>query len=291
MALSFKQEYASQFRIASYASLASVTQFVMSGFLDVRLLTPAHYDNLTSFQVAILIIPLVATACLLFACLCLPRRPDVFIKDQVVDRQYTVSALSRFTFAWPGHLVKYIIKNPSIDVHELPRMDHYTRSENLLTKFSERSPAQALWRQIFGLHYITFAKHWILTATEALLNFVPKVSMYFILHSLERKQEGENIGIDNWIWTLILAVGLILSCWTGTWMRWVGDSQLALRIEAQLCAAVFAKSMLKKDTRGAENSTADEDGDEDWDEEEVDKEDSEQKGTQQWIINLMGIDA
>ncbi|EGE00342.1 multidrug resistance protein [Trichophyton tonsurans CBS 112818] len=293
MALSFKQEYASQFRIASYASLASVVQFVMSGFLDVRLLTPAHYDNLTSFQVAIWIIQLLATACLLFACLCLPRRPDVFIKDKVVDRQYTASALSRFTFAWPSHLVKYIIKNPSIDVHELPRMDHYTRSENLLTKFSERSPAQALWRQIFGLHYITFAKHWILTATEALLNFVPKVSMYFILHSLERKQEGENIGIDNWIWTLILAVGLILSCWTGTWMRWVGDSQLALRIEAQLCAAVFAKAMLKKDTRGAEKSTADEDGDEEVDgnEEETDIEDSEKKGTQQWIINLMGIDA
>lgn len=283
----------SQFRIASYASLASVVQFVMSGFLDVRLLTPAHYDNLTSFQVAIWIIQLLATACLLFACLCLPRRPDVFIKDKVVDRQYTASALSRFTFAWPSHLVKYIIKNPSIDVHELPRMDHYTRSENLLTKFSERSPAQALWRQIFGLHYITFAKHWILTATEALLNFVPKVSMYFILHSLERKQEGENIGIDNWIWTLILAVGLILSCWTGTWMRWVGDSQLALRIEAQLCAAVFAKAMLKKDTRGAEKSTADEDGDEEVDgnEEEADIEDSEKKGTQQWIINLMGIDA
>ncbi|EFR03018.1 multidrug resistance-associated protein 13 [Nannizzia gypsea CBS 118893] len=287
MALSFKHEYVNQFRLASYASLASVVQLVMSGFLDVRLLTPAHYDNLTNFQFAIWIIPFVATACLLVACLCLPRRPDVFIKDKVVDRQYTVSALSRFTFAWPGHLVKYIIKNPNIDIHELPRMDHYTRSENLLAKFSGRPAAQVLWRQIFSLHYITFIKHWILTATEALLNFVPKVSMYFILHALERRQAGENIGIDNWIWTLILAVGLILSCWTGTWMRWVGDSQLALRIEAQLCAAVFAKAMLKKDSKGGEKSTTDEDKDE----EELDGEDSDQKSTQQWIINLMGIDA
>jgi hypothetical protein len=133
-------------------------------------------------------------------------------------------------------------------------MDHLTRSENLREQFENMSRKGRLWQQIYFAHSAAFVRQWVLTLIQAVILFVPQFAMYQILKVLERRQSGEFVGYDAWIWVFALCTGLILNCWVSSWMDWVCLAQLGIRIEAQLSALIFSKAMQRKDVRGVQKS-------------------------------------
>lgn len=195
-----------------------------------------------------------ATASILCAYISLPRRPDVFKDGKMVDRQYTVSAFRRYVFAWPEHVLDFATKKRTVELKDLPRMDHLTRSENLREQFDNMSRKGRLWQQLYFAHSAAFVGQWVLTLLQAIILFVPQFAMYQILTTLERRQSGEFVGYDAWIWVFALCTGLILNCWVSSWMDWVSLAQLGVRIEAQLSALIFSKAMQRKDVRGVQKA-------------------------------------
>ncbi|KAK2747506.1 hypothetical protein FQN57_001998 [Myotisia sp. PD_48] len=262
--------------------------FLRNGGLFIAVGFPKLQTILSAIQ-------LIVSAALFCAYISLPRRPDVFIGEKLVDRQYTGSMISRMTFGWPKHLISFISKKPNVEIEDLPLMDHYTRSESLLEQFAS-SDRPKLWRHLLYMHYPILIEQWGLSALESVLTFLPQVSIYFILRSLERRQAGEDIGYDAWFSTLALGVGLLLSTWADTWKDWIGNAKLALRVEAQLSAAIFAKAMRKRDVKGVEKSMIEDDDDEDSDDDMstvpgMEEDSGDARRTYQWTINLIGIDS
>ncbi len=87
---------------STHSSLALVLSCILlaQGTSEAELLLRDH-PLLFAFQV----LNFASTVALAVASLTLPRRPDVYIDGKLVDRMYTVSAFTRFTFAWPWNIL------------------------------------------------------------------------------------------------------------------------------------------------------------------------------------------
>lgn len=77
----------------------------------------------------------IAAAILMITSLLIPRRPDIYLNGQVVDRQNTVSLLEKLTFTWPAPILLFASKNKGLDYTHIPEVDHSSRSHTLRKTF------------------------------------------------------------------------------------------------------------------------------------------------------------
>jgi hypothetical protein len=298
LSISLERDYVQGFAQACWGALSCLLQLTLSCFLAIWL--SVHCGEVpgetAAIHLAVLLVQLVATTFLLCAYLSFPRQPDMLCGDKPVDRQYTVSLFSRLSFSWPRPLIDWISENPNVRVEDLPLMDHPTRSETLTSELARNAPkGGSLLKRIYFAHYPTFMKLWTLGLLDSALGFVPQLALYYILQALERRNH-EPTGFQGWSWALVMAAGLILSRCTNPWLDWISDSQVGLRVQAQLSAATFAKAMRRKDTKGSGKVVfADDAGHGDAatsnPESDEDDADTDSQHTHQETINLIGIDA
>ncbi len=135
----------------------------------------------TSLRIAQLAL-VVLSAC---ASISIPRRPEIFYDGKPVDRMYTVSALGRYSFAWCAHLLRLSRSRNRLNLEDLPKMDHLTRSKDLSKAWAERKHTKKLWIEIFLAHKVPFMIQWALTLVQAFGNFAPQFVTYHILKILE----------------------------------------------------------------------------------------------------------
>ncbi|OJJ44596.1 hypothetical protein ASPZODRAFT_168311 [Penicilliopsis zonata CBS 506.65] len=231
-------------------------------------------------------------------CLCLPRRPQVYKDGVVVDQQFSGSALSRYTFSWATPTLKYAAAHRSLDIDALPTLNADTHSHLLRARFEQsRGSRKNLWITLLATHSPTLILQLCLTVFSCLLSFAPQTALYGILTALEAR--GDSLW-ETWAWALALGFSMLLSTSVDAWLFWICWSRLGVPIYAELSAVVFAKSMRRKDVKGAkkgkgnknesdkklENGTSreEEDGGDDDDEEQM-------KKSRQSIINLAAVDA
>ncbi|EFW99141.1 ABC bile acid transporter [Grosmannia clavigera kw1407] len=168
----------------------------------------------------------------------LPRRPDVYFKDEMVDRMYSTSAYGRFTFSWSNDLLGLSTKKQTLDLDDLPRPDHNTRSEDVARVWKENGySSERLWLSIVQAHAFDFAMQWVLTIIGAFLNFAPQWVILQLLRILETRSSDEARGIDVWIWLV------------ESYVFWLSWAELAIPIRAQLSALIFEKAMRRKDVK------------------------------------------
>ncbi|CAJ2500027.1 Uu.00g028800.m01.CDS01 [Anthostomella pinea] len=251
-------------------------------------------------------VEIVTIVCLAFASLSIPRRPDVFHGGKLVDRKHTVSAWSRFNWSWPSNVLGYAAKKKNLDLIDLPRPDHLTRSKEAAADWESRGFTGPLWLSIIYAHKWLFALQWFLTLMTALLNFAPQWVVLQLLHLLERRQTHERLGYDAWMWVIWLLVAIIAQGWFESYVFWMSFGELCIPIRAQLSALIFEKSMRRKDVKeaskkrpAAESSEATiigpagESSNIDKPEaEEVEEDDADQVNkSKQSTVNLIGVDA
>lgn len=230
---------------------------------------------------------------------CIPRRPAVFDDGRPVDAMNTETALSKYTFAWSAVILQLAATKGTLDLDDLPRPDHKTRSRDVTKSWIDANRSGSLILRLFLAHKWSFAIQWFLTLIQAFGNLAPQFALLHILRFLEQREGGKPISSEAWIWVILLGVATAISSWVEAWLYWISHSGLAIPARAQLSALVFEKSMRRKDVKGVSksNTTESSDAEENLEEgsqkpisEEEDEEDAGQK-SRQMIVNLIGVDA
>lgn len=212
----------------------------------------AHYHA----QFALRIAEIVSVVCLGVSSLCIPRRPEVFDPDgKPIDRQFTASALDRFTWGWPLHLLKMAGKQNQLDLEDLPRPDRGTRAADLSADFRRRASKRPLWIALVLAHKKAIAKQWLLTLCTSFLNFGPQFVILQLLVILESRSDRENYTLDVWMWVVWLGIIVVAQAWVESHVFWITWAELSIPVRSQLAALIFEKSMRKKDVKGTGRSS------------------------------------
>ncbi|OTB05135.1 hypothetical protein M426DRAFT_57371 [Hypoxylon sp. CI-4A] len=249
---------------------------------------------------------LIAAILLAIASVSIPRRPDVFHNGRVVDRKFTNSAWSRFNWAWPAPLLRMASKKNNLDLDDLPRPDHYTRSKETTAYWESRGFTGPTWVSVILAHKWMFTLQWTLTIVSAFLNLAPQVVVLQLLTLLERRQGHERLGYQAWVWVILITVAVLIRSWVEAYTFWLSWTQLSIPIRAQLSALIFQKSMRRKDVKeagkskgaseSAEPNIAGQVGEGSGagrpDVEEFEDDENEQiRKSKQSTVNLIGVDA
>lgn len=171
---------------------------IASGAIDV----PVAVVCLRAVELAVVVL-------LGFSSLTIPRRPEVFIGGRPVDGQYTGSAFSRFNFNWPTSLLAYATKKNNLDLGDLPRPDHYTRSKEASAHWKTFDFKGPLWISMVLAHKWAFGVQWAMTLMTSVLQFTPQWVVLQLLRILETRKSTDKIGLEAWIWVIWLGLAII----------------------------------------------------------------------------------
>lgn len=174
----------------------------------------------TSEEVGLRISQLALSALAAFSSVSLPRRPDVFRDGKPVDRMYSVSALGRYSFSWVGGMLALAREKNRLELDDLPKMDHHTRSKDLSESWGKWKHPRKLWIEIFLAHKWPFMIQWLLTLLSAFGNFAPQFTTYHILQILERRQPGNPASPEAWVWVVALTLTTIGQAIIEAWLFW-----------------------------------------------------------------------
>lgn len=290
--------------LAAWNSLAS---FVLAAALlvqnvslwmssnDSRLLRPNTVFDIVQFLLAA--ITSITSALI-------PRRPDLFRNGRIVDREKSVSLLSRFTFSWPANILDYANKHRGLTSNELPQISHSIRAETLYTRFQQTPRQGKLWRSLLDAHRKTFIAQWALQIITAVTNFVPQIVLYLVLRLLESRDAGEEVQVRLWMAAIAIGVAVAFGAWAESMLFYTCFLKIQVPMTEQLAAVVFGKAVRKKDVKSVAKAEQAADADsaimlnagsgikgEDSVGQKDDDEDEEVTKSKQNTINLIGIDA
>lgn len=284
------------------ASISAIALLAVLLFQDGLLQSSEVEQSVgSSEQLALRIAQLILSVLVAFSAVSLPRRPEVFYNGKPVDGLYTVSALGRYSFAWVAPLLTLSRKKNRLELEDLPKMDHKTRSKDLSEEWGSKKHPRKLWIEVFLAHKWPFVMQWFLTLLQAVGNFAPQFVTFHILRLLEQRTNGQQASGEAWIWVAALTLTTIGAAWIESWLFWISWSELAIPVRSQLSALIFQKAMRRKDVKGASkagkktsgegqdipDTTADAGTEAKPEIEEED--DSDPKGRQS-TVNLIGVD-
>ncbi|RDW61351.1 hypothetical protein BP5796_11243 [Coleophoma crateriformis] len=228
------------------------------------------------------------------------RRPDVFHKDRVVERQFTGTLWQRYTFSWSSDLLD-LAATKLMDTTDLPIMDSHMRSKVQTARFLAipLKDDVKLWKRIFWAFRYQLLYQWTICALGSACDVAPQFAMLKLLQYLEQRKEFDAVDARAWYCVLGLfaaTIGLTLLDYRIMWLMW---SDLAIPIRSVLTGLIFEKTMRIKDCseppkeQAAEKDKADGKLDgaaADQAKKPEAKEEPKQK-TQQDVVNMFAVDA
>ena len=236
---------------ATTFALLIIAICVENGFLLSKITSPSFYV----FHFVFIILQLGAATISLFACLFLPRRPSVYHKSQTVDKQYTVSAINRWTWTWASEFLSLARINKRLNLSDVPQLHFGARSSYLAGHFTLMKPRDRLWKTLFRVHWREFMVQWLLSLAQGVIQFAPQLAMYKLLELLEDQSEKTSIAAIAWAYVIGLGASIILAAWMEAWLHWIVLGRLGLLVRIELSALIFSKSMRRKDVKGVQKIT------------------------------------
>lgn len=218
----------------------------------------------------------------------------MYLDGRPVDRQFTGTFLARLSFSWVDPLLKFAIKNQTLEIDDLPALDYATRSKNLRDVFDKaRKPGEKLWRTLVRVYASTLISQILLVTCSSTLSFAPQYCLLKILRSLEGRKSVSWHPEDAWVWVFALGGSILLSSTVESWLYWVSQYQLGIPVYEQLSAVVFAKAMKRKDVKGAQkvNRLPEQGGNQGRHQEPFDEDGEDDRKTRQATINHIAVDA
>ncbi|KAI3529772.1 ABC transporter [Colletotrichum filicis] len=243
---------------------------------------------------------LVLTLGLIVTSVTLPRRPDVYFENRIVDRLRTVPAYSRFTWGWCSGIIDLATKKKDLDASDLPKPDHWTRSEDSAASWKSYNfkPDSSLWWSIIWAYRVPLFVQWSIAISKAFLSLAPSWITLQILETLQRRKPGEDLPADIWILVFWLGLAILADAWVEATMFWLSWAELCIPLRGALSALIFEKSMRRKNVKAASKQEAEEKEDDakpkDDKKKKADEEEAEDDNvlkSKQAIINLIGVDA
>ncbi|KAJ5996332.1 hypothetical protein N7522_007992 [Penicillium canescens] len=229
-------------------------------------------------------------------CVLIPRRPDVHHEDKVVDQEYSVSVLNRFSFSWAAGLLDDAAQKSTLNLDDIPKLPASKRAGFLKEKFEKARKDRKIWKGIIFAHAGALTVQMILTLTSCFLSFGPQVALFQILKTLELRDTPYWNAGASYLWVLALGGLMFISSSVEAWLFWVIYSRIGVPIYAELSAVIFAKAMRRKDAKHTKKSSAKNGSDTPTtgaEAEQEAEEDAEEalKKSRQSIINLAAVDA
>ncbi|CAG9962913.1 unnamed protein product [Clonostachys byssicola] len=223
----------------------------------------------------------------------LPRRPDVLHNGCKVDRQSTVSFISKYSWSWVEPLLRLAIAKGDLDYADVPGPNHSLRAselQNSWIRFGFQSTS--LFESIIWAHKGKIALLWTISSLKGAMSILPYWSMLSIITLLESDENR-----SSYIIRLLLLVGImtftnLLDAWMDGWAYWYSVADLSLPIRSQMASLVFDKSLRRKDVKTATKEA--EDRSERESKPQAEETDATDKETvlksRQAIVNLVGVD-
>ena len=174
----------------------------------------------------------------------------MYINHQVVDKQFSVSMLNRWTFTWAHELLSFAKKNRGLDMVHLPRLRLRLRSGYLERAFNEKKRSNVLWKDLLRVHRLELVSQSLLAMSQGVVQFAPQLAMYKLLGLLEQRPQGNAIADEAWGWVFGLGLAIIVTAWLETQMLWVVWARMGSLIRSELSALIFSKSTRRKDSKG-----------------------------------------
>jgi ABC transporter transmembrane region len=303
VALFIEPQYLVRFRLSAFGASSSVLLFI--AIFAGNLILWSHLDtpNPPNVYLTLTAIQLAVALGLVLTYSSVPRRPDVYRDEKVVDRQYTVSLLGRFGFSWPSPLLRFAARNKGLDIGNLPEIDYQIRSKTLRETFDRVGRQNRLWKSLFWSHKWAFVSQSILVAITSVTNFLPQIALFFILKALEGRDAGHDSVSRLWLWVFALGLSIVISSWLEAWLFFVCFSRIGQPVFQQLAAVIFGKAMRRKDIKGVTkkilkdlnmngaipvNEGAGPKGE---DSTKKDEDADDEQKTRQSTINLVGVDS
>jgi hypothetical protein len=216
----------------------SVATVAMPSILELVVLSQSiHPIQLlqTSHGLA-LVIQVVAGISIGAALLSTPRLPDVFYNNREVDREDRASLLTKFMFNWSG---SWQNQAGAITLNDVPSVAHSTRAETISKRYHTTMKGSRLWVKLLRFHFWSFVQQWLLIALKSALSFSAQICLHTLLQSLEQKSAR---GKEPFVWTLCLAIALVLEVFITGWLDWTTAMRLSLPIVALVKDLVFQKA-------------------------------------------------
>jgi ABC-type multidrug transport system fused ATPase/permease subunit len=246
---------------------------------------PSHLENLQRWLIGAECFCHLATATL---CLLLPRRPNVYHNNIMVDREFSTSILSRITFSWASKVICLSHQEKELEPVQLPGLDYSTRSQSLQESFSEAKAAITkemprgcttpvpMWKILVRSNraYLTLTA--VLCLPLALLSFTPHMVLLHLLQVLESDSPERLSPLQLGVRGLSLGLAIVCSSVSEQCVNWIAYNKISVRMIEQISIMVFHKAMRLNGSRSSEKSK-DEGGD---------NEDCSAKST----INLVAVD-
>lgn len=254
------------------------------------------------------VIQLILAICTGLANVSLPRRPPVFIEGKPVDSGNSVSALSRYSFAWCFPLLSLATKKGTLDLDDLPQPDDSARAISLtqrwLGRWAQAKTNKNLWIKLALSHKWALMLQYFLTLLQAIGNIVPQFVLLHLLRLLEKRQAGQPVSSEAWIWMFALLLSTVIPSWFENWLFWLSQSEITIPMRVELSCLIFQKALRRKDVKGASNVGKSSEARDSVPKlnsqtstvrksitEGKSKEESEDSLTKQSTINLIGVDA
>lgn len=227
----------------SFVFIAVAAAFVIST------LNPSHSQNIAFFvTLGVQICSAVATATTLGL---IQRRPDVFTPDgKIVERQFTSSLLTRYSYNWSSDLLD-VAAEKLIEPEDLPAMDSHVRAADVKESFQSimLKPTVALWVQIFWRYWGQITFQWALVFVSTIIDAGPQFAMFQLLQYLEARQESGVIDPKAWLCVGSLFVATIAETLVDYRVGWLMWSEIGIPIRASVTTLIFEKMMKIKDCK------------------------------------------
>ena len=251
VSIATEHESAIRFDYARLSAISSIAIFIalcircwifFSDTNDIKL-----YDILVAVQV------LVAILCCLSSLL-LPRRPSLADVDQPVDGQYTVSALGRYTFSWAGPILALARHKKTLDLDDLPKLHLRGRSAHLQKDFGSKRKRRHLWKGLIVAHYAEILFQTFFAIAQSAAQFVPQVSMYLLLTTIERRTNDMPTSKTAWVYVVTLGLSIVFASWGQAWAHFIAYARLGQPVRTELSAMIFVKATRRKDVKDVQRS-------------------------------------
>ena len=176
----------------------------------------------------------------------IPRKPDVYRHGNAVDRLHAASLLGRATFSWPNSILRLAVLQRSLEITDIPSLDHHVRSESLADAFDQARPYYRLWQRLIFANRSIIVLQLALATISASVAFIPQIILYIILQAVEARNSRNEVPSNIWLFVCALGLSLVVSSLMDSWLYFISCARLGLPVFQQLAGAIFKKALRRR---------------------------------------------
>lgn len=190
--------------------LAGAAVALFLSLLDLELTRAIYAPATDPLSAALRTTTLLSAISLAISAVSIPRRPQVYLDGQPVERHLTVSARERFTYTWCHELLRLAKAKQDLDITDFPALDHHTRSFDQSAAWRSLPFQPRLWRALFRAYRGKVVQQWGLAIVKGVINYAPHVCLLKFLETIEKGSMGGRWPLEAWFLVFALVLSMLI---------------------------------------------------------------------------------